>query len=100
MTPQELLEGALKGALILNPITGPAALPYVIQEEMRKRTAAQAAKKPEEPKAPEAPEAPQAQSGPGGYADPGTDYSPERLPLPTGGIDLNILIPLLEGNYP
>lgn len=95
MTPQELLERALQGALILNPVTGPVALPLIVQEEMRKRTAAQAAQKPEEPEAPEAPEAPQAESGPGGYGDPGVDYSPEQLPLPTGGVDLNNLLPYL-----
>jgi hypothetical protein len=95
MTPQELLERALQGALIINPVTGPVALPLIVQEEMRKRTAAQAAQKPEEPEAPEAPEAPQAESGPGGYGDPGVDYSPEQLPLPTGGVDLNNLLPYL-----
>jgi len=95
MTPQELLEGAIKGALILNPITASVALPYILREERKKGAAAQparpaqSAKQPEKPKAPEAPEAPRAPGeDPGGYADPGTDYTPEQLPLPTGGVDL------------
>ena len=96
MTPQELLENTLKGSLLLNPITGP----LVLLGELGKGNAP-AAKKPEQPKAetletPETPEAPEAPGqGPGGYGDPNTNYTPERLPLPTGGVDLNTLLPYL-----
>jgi len=89
MTPQELLENALEGSLLLNPITAP----LVILGQLGKDRKTPAANKPETPKTPEAPEAPR--SGPGGYIDPNTDYTPERLPLPTGGVDLNTLLPYL-----
>jgi len=89
MTPQELLENALKGPLLFNPYTAP----LVILRELDKARKTPAANKPETPKTPEAPEAPR--SGPGGYIDPNTDYTPERLPLPTGGVDLNTLLPYL-----
>jgi len=98
MTPQELLEGALRGALLTNPLTSP----FVLFGELGKGGTAPAAKKQEPPKAetPQTPEAPEAPSqgqgqGPGGYADPGTDYTPEQLPLPTGGVDLNTLLPYI-----
>ena len=89
MTPQELLENALKGPLLFNPYTAP----LVILRELDKARKTPAANKPEPPKTPEAPKAPR--SGPGGYIDPNTDYTPERLPLPTGGVDLNTLLPYL-----
>jgi len=89
MTPQELLENALEGSLLVNPITAP----LVILGQLGKDRKTPAANKPETPKTPEAPEAPR--SGPGGYIDPNTDYTPERLPLPTGGVDLNTLLPYL-----
>ena len=89
MTPQELLENALKGTLLTNPLTAP----FVILGELGKDRKTPAANKPETPKTPEAPKAPR--SGPGGYIDPNTDYTPERLPLPTGGVDLNTLLPYL-----
>ena len=93
MTPQELLENALKGSLLVNPITAPLVLFGALG-------ATPAAKKPEQPKVetskkPETSEAQGKGQGKGGYADPGTDYTPERLPLPTGGVDLNTLLPYL-----
>jgi hypothetical protein len=94
MTPQELLEGALRGALLTNPITAP----LVFFEKLGGGATTPAAKKPEPPKAevPQTPEAPEAPGQtPGGYADPGTDYTPEQLPLPTGGVDLNTLLPYI-----
>ena len=94
MTPQELLEGALRGALLTNPITAP----LVFFEKLGGGATTPAAKKPEKPKAetPQTPEAPEAPGQtPGGYADSGTDYTPELLPLPTGGVDLNTLLPYI-----
>lgn len=94
MTPQELLEGALRGALLTNPLTSP----FVLFGELGKGGTTPAAKKQEPPKAetPQTPEAPEAPGqGSGGYADPGTDYTPEQLPLPTGGVDLNTLLPYI-----
>ena len=89
MTPQELLENALEGSLLVNPITAP----LVILGQLGKDRKTPAANKPETPKTPEAPEAPR--SGPGGYIDPNTDYTPEQFPLPPGGVDLNTLLPYL-----
>jgi len=96
MTPQELLEGALRGALLTNPITAP----LVFFEKLGGGATTPAAKKPETPKAetpqtPEAPEAPGQGQGEGGYANRETDYTPEQLPLPTGGVDLNTLLPYI-----
>jgi len=89
MTPQELLENALKGPLLFNPYTAP----LVILRELDKARKTPAANKPEPPKTPEAPKAPR--SGPGGYIDPKTDYTPRQFPLPPGGVDLNTLFPYL-----
>jgi hypothetical protein len=86
MTPQELLERVLKAPLLSNPLTAP----LVLFGELGGDGTTPAAKKPELPKASEA-----SGQGPGGYADPGTDYTPERLPLPTGGVDLNTLLPYI-----
>ena len=94
MTPQELLERALKVPLLSNPLTAP----LVLFGELGGDGTTPAAKKPEPPKAetPKTPEASEASGqDPGGYADPGTDYTPERLPLPTGGVDLNTLLPYI-----
>ena len=94
MTPQELLENALRGGLLINPITAP----LVFFEKLGGGATTPAAKKPEPPKAetPQTPEAPEAPGqGQGGYADRDTDYTPEQLPLPTGGVDLNTLLPYI-----
>ena len=92
MTPQELLENALEGSLLLNPITAP----LVILGELGKDRKTPAEKttettRVEAPTAPVAPTAPR----PGGYLDPNFDYTPNTLPLPTGGVDLNTLLPSL-----
>jgi hypothetical protein len=92
MTPQELLENALKGPLLSNPITAP----LVILRELDKARKTPAEKttettRVEAPTAPVAPTAPR----PGGYLNPDFDYTPEQFPLPPGGVDLNTLLPYL-----
>ena len=92
MTPQELLENALEGSLLLNPITAP----LVILGELGKDRKTPAEKTTETTRA-GAPTAPVAPTAPrqGGFLDPDFDYTPEQFPLPPGGVDLNTLFPSL-----
>jgi hypothetical protein len=92
MTPQELLENALEGSLLLNPITAPLVILGQLGKD--RKTPAEKTTETTRVEAPTAPVAPTAPR-PGGYLDPDFDYTPNTLPLPTGGVDLNTLLPSL-----
>jgi len=109
MTPEEFLGNALKGALIVNPITAP----LVISSELGKLVGL-GGKKQEPPKAksqqtgqpesdPNAPPPPlpewAEQLPPEGYADPNTNYDPRQQPLPPGAPDVGALLPGLLSQW-
>jgi len=110
MTPEEFAETAIKGALILNPLTAPlvlggGGLGKLVglggkKQEPPKPKGQQTGQPGSDPNAPPSPPPEWVrQLPPGGYADADTNYGSQHQSLPPGAPDMDALIPGLLSQW-